>query len=128
MTDMPAEAPIGTRELRLIDDVRLDLGVEIRLIPDAKDILLRLWQTAYADGAAAGRERDWRNAEGIDFWLRIRGSFGDGMWIGLVCSLCGDVQATAEGEPSDLGGLCVTAQGHMERRHADLLDGDADDR
>ena len=64
---------------------------------------------------------DWRNTEGIDFYIKTRGSHGDGMWIGLFCSLCGPVQASAEGPSSDLGYLSAAAQSHLERKHADLL-------
>jgi hypothetical protein len=64
----------------------------------------------------------WRNAEGIGFYVRAWGiAHREPQWVGLFCSLCGLVQTTAEGPPSDLGYLSVVAQSHMERKHAGLL-------
>ena len=60
----------------------------------------------------------WDNIEGLDFYIETRGPTGDGkQWIGLFCSQCGPVQATAEGPPTDLADLALAAQGHCERRH-----------
>lgn len=68
---------------------------------------------------AAGRSRrDWRNAEGVGFYVEPRGA--EAGWIGLVCSVCGPVQATAAGPASDLGYLSAAAQSHLEHKHADL--------
>ena len=66
----------------------------------------------------AGEAERWENAEEVDFYVRAAGPNSDGVtWIWLMCSACGNVQATASGEPSDLGGLSVAAQGHYTRKH-----------
>ena len=76
-----------------------------------------------AEAVTAERARDWRNCEDIDFHVKS-GRSADGVtWIWLKCSLCGNVQATAEGGPSDLGYLSVAAQMHLERKHAELIAG-----
>ena len=63
-------------------------------------------------------ERRWENAEDLDFFVRSARDDDDGIvWIWLVCSECGNVQASTEGEPSDLGGLSAAAQQHYERKH-----------
>ena len=59
----------------------------------------------------------WENSEEIDFHIKSATADDGTVWLWLRCSACGNVQATAEGEPSDLGGLTVAAQGHFERRH-----------
>jgi hypothetical protein len=63
--------------------------------------------------------RLWENAEELDFYIAASlPAADDTVWIWLKCSLCGDVQATASGEPSDLGGLNAAAQGHYDRKHS----------
>jgi hypothetical protein len=62
----------------------------------------------------------WENWEAGDFYIETRGPAGDGkVWLGLVCSACGNVQATCEGPPTDLGSLSTVAQQHYERKHAE---------
>lgn len=80
-----------------------------------------LWARLLAEVRdATGRSRrDWRNAEGIDFYVEPRGT--EAGWIALACSVCGPVQASAAGPASDLGGLSVAAQSHLEHKHADLI-------
>jgi hypothetical protein len=60
----------------------------------------------------------WEDWEGGDFYLVTRGEVEPGrFWIGLVCSVCGNVQACAEGPTADLGGFGVAAQFHFEQKH-----------
>jgi len=60
----------------------------------------------------------WYDWEDGDFYLATRGEVEPGQyWIGLVCSVCGNVQATAEGPTTDLLTLTIVAQDHFERKH-----------
>ena len=62
--------------------------------------------------------RPWELSEDIDFHIKSVTDPDDGhVWLWLRCSACGNVQATTEGEGTDLGTLVVVAQSHFERRH-----------
>ncbi len=59
----------------------------------------------------------WENSEEIDFHIKSATSADGTIWLSLRCSACGNVQATADGEASDLGYLTIAAQRHFERKH-----------
>lgn len=66
------------------------------------------------------KDMRWDNIEDLDFYIETRGRTDHGdAWIGLLCSQCGPVQATAEGPPSDLADLVLAAQRHVDKRHSD---------
>ena len=62
----------------------------------------------------------WELCEEIDFHVKSAKAADGVIWLWLRCSACGNVQATADGEPSDLGYMAVAAQLHFERKHPDL--------
>jgi hypothetical protein len=60
----------------------------------------------------------WDNAEDADFWIESSRSSDGTCWLWLTCSAHGRVQATIDGQATDLGMLTIAAQRHYESAHA----------
>lgn len=59
----------------------------------------------------------WEDAEDVDFHVQTAASSDGTVWLWLVCSQHGNLQATRDGVSTDLGFLSTAAQLHYEEKH-----------